>query len=307
MIARVISIVAAVLATLIALPLLWSGGGQFLFHFSVALGGPPPVLALLTWAAGVIFLAIACATVVFSSAGILVTGVAHLLVGLASIVLTISPFSPVVLLGRLFVDIEPNALRGQAAFLVGGIAIALGTIQIVTGIMVRRRRRRPSAGLSVLAAVGAGLVLTIGILLELWWGADVIRASLQRFQSDLVATLLCLVAMLVIAAATIPVRWSGAVLVIPGVLVGGLTIVALAAPRLVFDLGALNLTDAVYALQAPALAVALIVLGLGSAWRARRQYADEDETVDTGVVAAQVAAHAGEASTFPDEPRVAGA
>jgi len=215
MIHRTLSLVVAVVASVLGYLALWSGGTTLaLAASSYNSGGrlDPGALALV--ALGVLLIAVAGMTVVFSSLGVIVVGAIHVLVGFVSI---LSPFEalrgplplPYQLINQVF---DPNSPVnfGFYASVPTGAGIAVGTVLLVAGIAARGRTARVSQFGRILSPILSVILGGVGVLIIVGQGAVVYASQLQRgsWGVDFGVVGAIVLATVLLAVAAFTLRWS---------------------------------------------------------------------------------------------------
>ena len=215
MIHRILSLVVAVVASVLGYLALWSGGTTLaLAASSYNSGGrlDPGALALV--ALGVLLIAVAGMTVVFSSLGVIVVGAVHVLVGFVSI---LSPFEalrgplplPYQLINQVF-DANSPVNFGFYASVPTGAGIAVGTVLLVAGIAARGRTARVSQFGRILSPILSVILGGVGVLIIVGQGAVVYASQLQRgsWRVDFGVVGAIVLATVLLAVAAFTLRWS---------------------------------------------------------------------------------------------------
>jgi hypothetical protein len=156
----VISLVVALVASLLGTGVLWYGGGHAVFEFG-RFAGEGAGLYPLVVGLGCLLLAGAAVTVRWSRAGVIAAGAVHVLFSLLGVLVPFQPMdgisSPTTqLLGALF-DIDPALATGGYYFVAFGGGLLVGLALLGVGILARRGR--PTVLARVLSAVGGVLAL----------------------------------------------------------------------------------------------------------------------------------------------------
>lgn len=238
MIRRVVSLIVTLLASSIGYFCLWSGGIE-LMRIAGTYGAQksPDTGAILLVLLGMAMLALASITVAFSSLGVIIVGIAHIVIGLISV---LSPMqsnlgdAPLTyqwansLFGR-----NEVILYGFYAAVPTGVVLVVGIILLVAGLTARRRRVQPQGTarmVSVLVAVFLGFG---GLLLVLTQGAIIYIAQLRRisWDVDMVVVGLLILGVLLVAAATASMYWSSCGAVMFGVILIVYQLIALFQSR----------------------------------------------------------------------------
>lgn len=238
---RILSVVAAVVGSLIAMPLLWIGGWyqqQMQFQFQPA--GPfASIPALLAVLAGVLVLGAVAFTVRWSSLGVIVVGAIHVLGALLGFLLPFQPFggggfSPIWDLFFALGSISRELSDGALVFTIRGVGALVGFALLGAGIGaagIRVRLQPSTATLArVLSATVGALLLLLTVLAALSIGGTVYRAYFQVLSPDVVSALLLIVLAAISGLVMFSVRWSGLGAVIAGAVLVVLGLIAALAP-----------------------------------------------------------------------------
>lgn len=285
MIRRILSLVVALVASVLGYLALWSGGTTLaLAASSFNSGGriDPGAVALVLL--GVLLIAVAALTVVFSSLGVIVVGSIHVLVGFVSILSPLetvrSPLPlPYQLINQLFETNSPVNF-GFYTSVPTGMGIAVGTVLLVAGVAARGRSGVPSLFGRILSPILSLILGGVGLLIVVGQGAVVYTSQLQRgswlVDFGVVGAIVLGTFLLAIAAFT--VRWSS------------IGVFALGAIVTVFGLATLFQPNAMRAALTPVsqelgtgfgmwsgsgnfalLGIVLLAVGFGVRARARRR------------------------------------
>ena len=216
--ARLITIVIAVIVSPIAVTLLTAGGRYWQFgFFRYADEGPdlgefvgPVLLQLL----GILLLAAVVFTGIWSSAGLLATGA----LGAVPLALALVP--------ALFVEVYRVLPRGIGEpvgdALSFGVPLfllpALGAMGIAVALL-RRRPEAPGGVLPIVALIGTPVLLLAGAALAAWGhGAGTLRALVEfRFDVNPPAALALLGGLALVGAGIVLSRWAPLALLLPAV------------------------------------------------------------------------------------------
>lgn len=214
---RGLSIVIAVVADLVGLGLLFSGGSGVIAEYasSETFGPGDPWLIL----AGVIALGISAATIVLSTAGVAATSLVKIALSVGAMLVpfaaTISPVQPATWIDGAFGLLGASA-GDQAAFAaVSGFLLLTGAISLTTAVAVGGRRRARVGVLPVGRIVGMASALLLGIpsVVLAWAGAESLVDGYRRALSDDIPFgpfLLMLAGVALSAAVVYTARWSSA-------------------------------------------------------------------------------------------------
>lgn len=230
-----LSLIVAVGATVVGLPILWFGGALAIQSLDVtgdtasaaAIG--PALLALL----GAAVLGVAGYGIRWSPVGALVVGTLHLLV--SAVALAFAPYDEGALpfLWQLVFDLDrvaPAISSGLAMTLAYGVSALLGMALLVGGLTALRPGL-PS-GLWRVLGVAGGIVAVVATLWAFSVGLRVYIAFLVTGQPDAtVITPLVLqlaLAVLVFGVSLVPLRWSSVGGFLAGILVTGLGLLLIA-------------------------------------------------------------------------------
>lgn len=223
---RVLSIAIAVVATALGYAAAWTGGTTIAQY--AQMGRPlEDFLAVPLLVLGAVLLAVGALSVWLSSAGVLVVGAIHVLVGILCLVFPPTGlregFAPIHQLLASLSDLSREISYGAFYAVPTGWGLLTGAALIAVGLGVRLRRT-PSTTTNRMIAIGAAVVLGVpGALLVLGGGGMVFRSTVVTLQPPTVFALLgVLIGTVLVAAAAYLARWSSA-----GVIVlGGLLVVA---------------------------------------------------------------------------------
>lgn len=229
----VLSLVVAVVTTVVGEALLW-GGGAVTLRSAQEVGGvgpraiPPGVVALI----GIVLVSIAMLTAAWSSLGVIVVGIVHLVVGGAALVLSPAVYLAVL---RPLEDADRDVAGGVDYAAATGMLLLTGVVLVVGGIALAARRARSSPAGRATSLVLA-LVLGIGLLpLVLIGGSRVVQAVLLRLSPvvELLGAGLVLSAAVLLVIVVATVRWSSLGAFVIGVILAAAGFVSLFAPAAV--------------------------------------------------------------------------
>ncbi|WP_435749070.1 hypothetical protein [Microbacterium sp. PMB16] len=256
--ARLITVIIAVVITPVAVGLLASGGTKWLMTYfeygSSGDGFGPLLMPTLLQALGILLLVAVVLTGVWSSAGLLAVG------ALALVPLAFALF-PALLLESYRV-LGPVLPREWIDGLTYGIPLiffpALGAMGIVLA-NVRRRPERPATVLSILGLVAAPILLVAGICLLAWGIARGQFTALQQFRFEFLpdAAAAVLVGTLLAIAGVFVTRWSTFALVLPAVALIVLSLLILVPDVIFSTLGGIPMIGRTLP--------QLVILGVGTA------------------------------------------
>ena len=223
---RVLSIAIAVIATALGYAAAWTGGTTIAQY--AQMGRPvEDLLAVPLLVLGVVLLAVGALTVWLSSAGVLVVGALHVLVGVLYLVLPPTGlregFAPIHQLLNSLNDLSREISYGAFYAVPTGWGLLTGAALISVGLGARLRRTASTTTNRALA-IGAAVILGVpGALLVLGGGGMVFRSAVVTLQAPTVFALLgVFIGTVLVAAVAYLARWSSA-----GVIVlGGIVIVA---------------------------------------------------------------------------------
>jgi hypothetical protein len=196
----VISLIVALVASLLGTVVLWYGGGHAVYEFG-RFGAEGAGLYPLVAGLGCVLLAGAAVTVRWSRVGVIAAGSVH---GLFSLLGVLVPFRPMdgvsspttQLLGMLF-DLDPALGTGGYYFVAFGGGLLIGFALLGVGVLARRGR--PTVLARVLSAVAG--VLALGAA---GWtfatGGDFYRQTFQILNWDAVVAITLVVAALIFGA-----------------------------------------------------------------------------------------------------------
>src|SRR5690606_38960870 len=193
----VISLIVALVASLLGTVVLWYGGGHAVYEFG-RFGAEGAGLYPLVAGLGCVLLAGAAVTVRWSRVGVIAAGSVHVLFSLFGILVPFQPMdgisSPATqLLGMLF-DLDPALGTGGYYFVAFGGGLLIGFALLGVGVLARRGR--PTVLARVLSAVAG--VLALGAA---GWtfatGGDFYRQTFQILNWDAVVAITLVVAALI--------------------------------------------------------------------------------------------------------------
>jgi hypothetical protein len=196
----VISLIVALVASLLGTVVLWYGGGHAVYEFG-RFGAEGAGLYPLVAGLGCVLLAGAAVTVRWSRVGVIAAGSVHVLFSLFGILVPFQPMdgisSPTTqLLGMLF-DLDPALGTGGYYFVAFGGGLLIGFALLGVGVLARRGR--PTVLARVLSAVAG--VLALGAA---GWtfatGGDFYRQTFQILNWDAVVAITLVVAALIFGA-----------------------------------------------------------------------------------------------------------
>lgn len=275
----VLSLIVAVGATVVGLPILWFGGALALQSLDVTGDAPaaaaigPAFLALL----GAAVLAVAGFSIRWSPVGALVVGGLHLVV--SGVALAFPPYDEGALpvLWQLVFDLDraaPLLSSGLAVMLAYGLSALLG-VALLVGALTALRPGRPTALWRVLGVAG-GLVAVGATVWVFASGLRVYIAFLVTGSPDpVVITPLVVqlaIGVLVVGVALVPLRGSTVGAFLAGVVITGLGLLLIAPlPEILAALPA-DVAFLVATIGPAGLlgAVGLTLLGVGVGSRRRR-------------------------------------
>jgi hypothetical protein len=220
----VISLLVAPIASVLGYLALWSGGTVFSRALLDRTSSGLDPLAVLFVVLGVLLLVVAMATIAFSSVGVIVVGVIHLLVSLLAVLGPAKPF--LVLLGPLY-DTIPAVADGLLYSIPTGVGMLAGVIFLVAGLAALSRRPARPGVLARIASVVIGLAGgLIGLVLAVSGGGLIYTSQMLEFRelADQRGALLLLVGVALLAVAVATLRWSSL-----GVATLGLVVVVIGA------------------------------------------------------------------------------
>jgi hypothetical protein len=196
----VISLMVALVASLLGTVVLWYGGGHAVYEFG-RFGAEGAGLYPLVAGLGCVLLAGAAVTVRWSRVGVIAAGSVHVLFSLLGVLVPFRPMdgvsSPTTqLLGMLF-DLDPALGTGGYYFVAFGGGLLIGFALLGVGVLARRGR--PTVLARVLSAVAG--VLALGAA---GWtfatGGDFYRQTFQILNWDAVVAITLVVAALIFGA-----------------------------------------------------------------------------------------------------------
>jgi hypothetical protein len=316
MVARIVSLLIAVIASAIGLPLLWTGGLQLLVAEQRFGSGDAPVGAALLAGLGIVFVGVAVATISLSSLGAIVVGALHLVAAVAVPIAFTVPgtivAAPVRAGMSALSSIDPPLAVGAVTFISQGPSAVIGVVLVVAGIAVTRRRGPAGAVARGLLGSLSALLVLLGGALALGAGAALGSSLMVRLEPDTVAGTVMVVGLVLVAVGAVLVRWTALGVGVAGAVLALLGLVATIAADPVWQLATLvgglpaaALVGASPSVYVVGVGVALLLVGVAIGIRERRLAARIAVATDTGIIQAQIAAHeaAGEGpTTFPGPP-----
>ncbi|CAN5471814.1 hypothetical protein BH10ACT7_BH10ACT7_28050 [soil metagenome] len=217
---RILSIGIALVATALGYAAAWTGGTTIAQY--AQMGRPmEDLLAVPLLVLGVALLAIGALTVWLSSAGVLVVGAIHVLVGILYLVLPPAGlrqgFAPIHQLLNSLNDLSREISYGAFYTVPTGWGLLTGAALIAVGLGVRLRRT-PSTTTNRALAIGAAVILGVpGALLVLGGGGMVFRSAVVTLQPPTVFALLgVFIGTVLVAATAYLARWSSAGVIVLG-------------------------------------------------------------------------------------------
>lgn len=274
-----LSVIVAVGATVVGLPILWSGGALAIQALDVtgdtastaAIG--PALLALL----GAAVLAVAGFSIRWSPVGALVVGGLHLVVSATALAFPPYDEGALPFLWQVVFDLDraaPLLSSGAAVMLAYGVSAMIGVALLVGGLVALRPGR--ATALWRVLAVAGGLVAVVAVVWALAVGLRVYIAFLVTGAPDATVITPLVVqlalAVLVFGAALVPLRGSTVGAFLAGVVVTGLGLLLVAPlPEILAALPA-DIAFLIATIGPAGLlgAVGLTVLGVGAGTRAAR-------------------------------------
>jgi hypothetical protein len=214
-----LSLIIAVVASALGHGLLWAGGTGVVQSIQ-QYDGPPgavaplaPILAVL----GALVIGAAMLTAAWSSLGVIVLGLVHIVAGTGMLLLP-----PTAVLAALHPveDVNRDIAFGAEYAWATGMFVLTGVVYFVAGVAVAARRGRTSGGARAVSAVLA-IVLGLGAVPVVALAADrLVQAVLVRFSAalDLLGLGLLLGAAIVLVIVTATARWSSLGVIVLGVL-----------------------------------------------------------------------------------------
>jgi hypothetical protein len=234
----VLSLIVALVASVAGHLLLWGGGSANLQSVEQTGGAgagdlTPQILAIV----GVLLVAVALLTAAWSSVGVIVVGIVHVVAGFVAVVVP-----PIVVMGPIrWIDgVNGPVGDGVSYSWPTGVQLLTGAIFLVVGISTAARLPRSSAAARAVTLVLA-VVLGLGVVpLMVLGGYRMVQAMIRVAPVvELLGLLLVLGAAVVVAIIAATVRWSSL-----GVLVIGIVFAAAGAYALVATEQVVHLVDA---------------------------------------------------------------
>lgn len=277
---RLLSVLIAVVATVLGYLAAWTGGVAIAMNSFRAQFDPSGLPLLLL---GLVLLAVAALTIVMSSAGVIVVGAAHLLFGLLAFALP-----PTDLFGGGFVPaywiigriggLSRSFADGLYFSVPTGFGMLVGATLLIAGLMARSRQTPTSSIARVSAGVAALILGVPGVLLVLTGGGSSYRRTAAMLQPATPLDVILIVSgLLLVSVVVVSVRWSSVGVILLGAIVSllGLVFVVARAPivgtvaRISQEFAA-GVQSAGVSGNVLVLGVVLLAVGFGVRIRARR-------------------------------------
>lgn len=254
-----LSLVVAIVASVIGLALVWMGASSY----AMSQGTMRPqldVAGLAMMLIGLLFLAVVGLSLALHWVGALVVGAVHGMLGLLALVVPFGNpfdggiFSPVFQITRMLYRVNNGLGDGATMFYFSGTAFAVGVFLAAAALGIRTRRLAAPASVTAIfvSSVLGGLVLLAASTLVVIAGGDFSRFIVQMFQYDLTLAVLTVGGGVLAGVAGILLRWSSI-----GVAVAAVLVVLVG---FVFFLGVLPV--ATTALRLPAMYGLIAVAGV---------------------------------------------
>jgi hypothetical protein len=279
-----VSLVVAVIGSIAGHLLLW-GGGTTLYQNLLTFRTDPVRQALpsVFVVLGLLFLAAAMLSAAWSSLGVIIVGLFHVVAGLAVVVL------PVAMWARALTSVESISRpvgQGLENSWSSGVGLLTGVVFLVGGIALAGRRARPGAAGRAVTTVLA-LLLGVGVVLLLAYGGERLLVAIQQLRGvEVLGVGFVILAALALAVVVAGVRWSSLGVILFGGLLLALGTVALWSTVLVrLTVADRHLASGVTFIGGTggylALGVLVLVTGIAGVIRGRRRRAvDEQDEVD---------------------------
>lgn len=276
---RLLSVLIAVVATVLGYLAAWTGGVAIAMNSFRAQFDPSGLPLLLL---GLVLLAVAALTIVMSSAGVIVVGAAHLLFGLLAFALPMTGitggFAPAYWLIRLTYGASRAFADGLYFSVPTGFGMLVGATLLIAGLMARSRQTPTSSIARVSAGVAALILGVPGVLLVLTGGGSSYRRTAAMLQPATPLDVILIVSgLLLVSVVVVSVRWSSVGVILLGAIVSllGLVFVVASAPivgtvaRISQEFAA-GVQSAGVSGNVLVLGVVLLAVGFGVRIRARR-------------------------------------
>jgi predicted small integral membrane protein len=306
-----LSLVIAVVASAVGHGLLWAGGlGVYRNVQEGSAFARPDIVSPILLTLGVLLVGVAMLTAAFSSLGVILLGIVHIVSGAGLVILPPTLLLPAL---RPIEDVNRSVASGFDYSWASGVLLLTGVLFFVGGIAAASRRARPTAAGRVVSAVlavllGAGLVPLVAL-----GGARLVRTILVTLGSailDLLGLGLLAAAVVVLIVIAATARWSSLGVLILGVLLtaaGGVLVFAplpvlrllIANPPLVVGLQDVGSTGGLLL-----LGVLILALGIAAIVRGRRRRREEPAEDDEESIGYQRERHDGLTEIFPPADRV---
>jgi hypothetical protein len=285
-----LSLVIAVVASALGHGLLWAGGTgiiESIQQYDGPAGAVPPLAPILA-VLGALVIGAAMLTAAWSSLGVIVLGLVHIVAGTGMLLLP-----PMAVLSALHPveDVDRDIAYGAEYSWATGLFVLTGVVYFVAGVAVAARRGRTSGGARAVSTVLA-IVLGLGAVPVMAIAGDrLVQAVLVRFSAvvDLLGIGLLLGAAIVLAIVTATARWSSLGVIVLGVLLaaGGAAAVVASeqTDRVLFATGGAPLANggSYVASSGGVLMLGMLLIAAGvaglirAARRRRLEAAPEDE------------------------------
>lgn len=261
----VISLVIALVCSVIGVLLLWYGGGATVFEIARFASPEGAGIHPLLTASGCLLLAAAAVSVRWSPVGAIVVGSMHVAFSLIAVLVPYAPFegvaSPAIQLLNALMGIDEALATGAVYFVAFGGGLLVGFALLGVGIL--SRRVRPNVLWRVLSTVGGGLALGPAVW-ALAAGGDFYRGTFQIMRWDALVAVVLVVAALLFGVLLSPSGRSAIGAWVAGAVLSLLGVILLAVePRAFADLPReLSATLPLIGWSGTLLAVGATVLGL---------------------------------------------
>ncbi len=276
----ILSLIVAVVATVVGEALLWGGGAATLRIVQErAAVDDRSLLPAVIASIGIVLVAIAMLTTAWSSLGVVVVGAVHLVVGGTALVVSPAIYYAVL---RPLSQTNRDVAGGVDYAAATGMLLLTGVVMFVGGIALAARKARSGAAGRITSLILA-LVLGIGLLpLVAIGGFRVLRAVELRLSVavELFGALLVLGAAVLLVIVVATLRWSSLGAFVIGVILAAGGFAALFVPGLLahrpaidrdFDGGALSVAGTGQLALLGTLLLVAAIAGLVRAAGRRRQ------------------------------------
>ncbi len=272
-----VSILVALVATVLGYAALWHGGAILLKDAARYVPVALDVTALTFVIVGIALLSVAMLTVGLSSIGVIVVGAIHIVTMLLAVLI---PGVPIIELTEQTFGRNSALGDGFIFSIATGTGMLAGAIFLVGGLAAVTRRSQKAGFVartaSVIVALGAG---PMGVMLAFMGGGVVYTDLLagERTEFDGMGGLLLTVGAVLLGLALLTLRWSSVGISVLGVVFGAAGVIEMTEPGRLASLAELISPELTIAVEFSGpngtlalLGVLLIAAGIGELLRSRR-------------------------------------